>query len=146
MRRGESGAALALTLVLLAGLGSLALTAAAAAVAALALAGHQQSAQQAFEAAEAGIAHALARAAVARDGGTIAETLHDDESPAPATFEVRTEAVALPGALPAGFSVGEHAESYAARHYVAIADGRAGRGVRARIEQGFYLVVPGGSS
>lgn len=146
MNRTECGAALAVTLVLLAGLGSLALTAAAAAVAALALAGHQQSAQQAFEAAEAGIAHALSRAALNRDAGVIAETVHDGDAPSPATFESRVEAVALPGALPAGFSVGEHGGAFAARHFYAIADGRAGRGARARIEQGFYLVGPGAGS
>lgn len=142
----QRGAALAVTLILLAGLGSLALTAAAAAVAALALAGHQQSAQQAFEAAEAGIAHALSRAALTRSAGAIAEMVHDDDAPSPATFEARIEAVALPGALPAGFSVGEHDGAFSARHYYAVADGRAGRGARVRIEQGFYLVGPGGTS
>lgn len=144
MRRNQQGAALAVTLVLLAGLGSLALTAAAAAVAALALAGHQQSAQQAFEAAEAGIAHALARAALTRGAATIAATAHDADAAVPATFEARIEAVAQPGALPVGFSVGEHDGAFAAQHYFAVADGRAGRGALVRIEQGFYLVVAGG--
>lgn len=146
MRRAEQGAALAVTLVLLAGLGSLALTAGAAAVAALALAGHQQSAQQAFEAAEAGIAHALARAALTRGEAAIAQTVHDAEAAAPATFEARIEAASRPGTLPAGFSVGEHDGAFSARHYYAVADGRAGRGARVRLEQGFYLVVAGGGS
>jgi len=141
--RGERGAALAVTLVLLAGLGSLALTAGAAAIAALALAGHQQSARQAFEAAEAGVAHALARTALMRDAGTIAETVHDGDAASPASFEASIEAAEGPGALPAGFSVGEHAGAFAAQHYYVTADGRAGRGVRIRIEQGFYLVTPG---
>jgi voltage-gated potassium channel Kch len=146
MNRQQRGAALAVTLILLAGLGSLALTAAAAAVAALALAGHQQSAQQAFEAAEAGIAHALSRAAVTRSAGTITVTVHDRDAASPATFESRIEAVESPGALPAGFSVGEHDGAFGARHFYAVADGRAGRGAAVRIEQGFYLVGPGGGS
>lgn len=146
MNRTQRGAALAVTMILLAGLGSLAMTAAAAAMAALALAGHQQSAQQAFEAAEAGIAHALSRAAVIRSAGTITETVHDSEAASPATFETHIEAVELPGALPAGFSVGEHDGTFSARHFYAVADGRAGRGTAVRIEQGFYLVGPGGGS
>lgn len=142
----QRGAALAITLILLAGLGSLALTAAAAAVAALALAGHQQSAQQAFEAAEAGVAHALSRAAITRGVGTIAMTVHDGDAASPATFESRIEAVELPGVLPPGFSVGEHEGAFGARHFYAVADGRAGRGAMVRIEQGFYLIGPGGGS
>jgi len=143
MRRSQHGAALAVTLILLAGLGALAMTAAAAAVAALALAGHQQSAQQAFEAAEAGIAHSLAFAAQARREGVIAETPYPDETGAPAAFAARIVGTGMPGSLPAGFSIGEHAAAFSARHYFVTSDGSAGRGVRVRLEQGFYLVAPG---
>lgn len=143
MRRTQNGAALAVTLILLAGLGALAMTAAAAAVAALALAGHQQSAQQAFEAAEAGIARSLDFAARTRSAGAMVDTPYPDEANAPATFAARIVDAGMPGALPAGFSVGEHASAFTARHYFAIADGSAGRGARVRIEQGFYLVGPG---
>jgi hypothetical protein len=143
MRRVQDGAALAVTLILLAGLGALAMTAAAAAVAALALAGHQQSARQAFEAAEAGIAHSLAFAARARSEGAIAETPYPDESGAPAAFSARIVNAGAPGPLPAGFSVGEHAAAFSARHYFVTADGSASRGVQVRLEQGFYLVGPG---
>jgi Tfp pilus assembly protein PilX len=144
MRRGDRGAALAIVLVLLSGLGALALTAAAAAAAALALAGHQQSAQQAFEAAEAGIAHALALAARTRAAGEVAPA--DPElGVGRVRYEARIVIAEPPGALPAGFSVGEHAEAFAAQHYFIVADGQAARGARARIEQGFYLVVPGGN-
>jgi hypothetical protein len=142
----ERGAALAVTLILLGGLGSLALTAAAAAVAALAVAGHQQYSQQAFEAAEAGIAHALILAAQSRSGGVIPETPHQADAAWPTAFEARTGAAALPGALPAGFSIGEHGGAFAAQHYFIVATGRAARGAQARIEQGFYLVVPGGGT
>lgn len=143
MRRCQQGAALAVTLILLSGLGALAMTAAAAAVAALALAGHQQSAQQAFEAAEAGIAHSLAYAARARNAGAIPRTPYAEGTDAPVAFEARITAAAMPGALPAGFSAGEHAGAFAARHFFVTSDGHAGRGVQVRLEQGFYLVVPG---
>jgi hypothetical protein len=145
MTRKHRGSALAITLILLAGLGTLALMAVAAAAAALALAGHQQSAQQAFESAEAGIAHALVLAARTRAAGEVEPT--DPESDVEdARFHARIVAAELPGALPAGFSVGEHSAAFAAQHYFIIADGHAARGARVRIEQGFYLVVPGGDT
>jgi hypothetical protein len=56
MNRAAAGSALVVVLVLVSGLGALALAAAAASMTALALAGHQQMAQNAFEAAETGIA------------------------------------------------------------------------------------------
>ena len=59
MTRPTRGSALVVVLVLMSGLGALALAAAAAAMTALALAGHQQMAQNAFEAAESGITVAL---------------------------------------------------------------------------------------
>lgn len=138
----ECGAALAVTLILLTGLGLLALTAAAAAITALALAGHQQSSQRAFEAAEAGIAHALVLAARAQSDGAIAETVHDGDAGSPAIFQARIERAGIPGALPAGFSIGEHSGAFATESFYVVADGRAGRGTRMRLEQGFYLVVP----
>ena len=67
MNNAAKGSALVVVLVLMSGLGALALAAAAAAVTALALAGHQQMAQNAFEAAEAGIVAALLAAAEARE-------------------------------------------------------------------------------
>ncbi len=142
MSRPESGTALVVTLVLLSGLGALALAAAAAAMTALALASHQQMAQFAFEAAEAGIVRALAQAAVARREAVLPETAHSADAAYPTTFQTETRAYSGPGALPAGFSVGENADTFAAKHYFIVADGRAGRGTRLRLEQGFYLVVP----
>ena len=146
MRRAQNGAALAITLVLLAGLGALAMTAAAAAISALALTDHQQAAQQAFEAAEAGVAISLVHAALTRSPGIIPATPYPDGADAQATYESRIESTDLPGALPAGFSVGEHDSAFAARHYFVVSDGSAARGTRVRIEQGFYLVVPGPGS
>jgi ribulose 1,5-bisphosphate carboxylase large subunit-like protein len=63
----ERGSALVVVMVLMSGLGALALAAAAAAMTALALAGHQQMAQNAFEAAEFGIVAALFKAAEVRE-------------------------------------------------------------------------------
>ncbi len=145
MRDVECGAALAVTLVLLAGLGTLALTAAAAAIAALSLAGHQQSAQQAFEAAEAGVAHALVFVTRTRSDGAIDARPYPDDAAAPAVFEARVSRAAMPGPLPSGFSAGEHAGAFATQPFFIVADGRAERGASARIEQGLYLVVPGGA-
>lgn len=143
MSATERGAALAVTLVLLGGLGTLALTAAGAAAAALALAGHQQSAQQAFEAAEAGLAHALVLAARSRGAGAIGAWPYPDASEALANVSALIETAEPPAALPAGFSIGAHSDAFAAQQYFAIADARASRGARLRLEQGFYLVVPG---
>lgn len=142
----QRGAALVVTLVLLGGLGALALTAAAAAAAALALAAQQQFAQQAFEAAEAGVAHALALAAQARGEGVIAETPYPDEADAAAFFQARIVRGASPGPLPAGFSIGGQPGTFAAEQYFVVSDGFAARGAGVRIEQGFYLVVPDAGS
>ena len=136
------GSALVVTLVLLSGLGALALAAAAAAVTALALSSHQQMAQSAFEAAEAGIAHALAQAALLRRAATIPETGHPDDGAGAATFATETREVTGPGALPAGFSIGENAGTFSARHFFILSEGHAGRNARAHLEQGFYFVVP----
>ncbi len=142
MRARNRGTALIVTLILLSGLGALALAAAAAAMTALALAGHQQQVQNAFEAAEAGIVHALAQATVTRDAGAIGATAHPAELAGSASFRTVTRAAIAPGALPTGFSIGENADTFTARHFYIVADGQAGRFTRAQLEQGFYFVVP----
>jgi len=138
----ERGSALVVVMVLMSGLGALALAAAAAAMTALALAGHQQMAQNAFEAAESGIVTALLEAAAVREGGTDAATILADVATARAAYRTETREALGPGALPTGFSVGENAGTFAARHYFITADSESGRGTRTRLEQGFYLVVP----
>ncbi len=140
--RGQQGMALVITLVLLSGLGTLALAAAAAAMTALAVASQQQWTQHAFEAAEAGIAVSLERAAATRSGGRVATTSLADPEPAIATYTAETTAAIGAGALPAGFSIGENAGTFAAEHYFIVSEGRSARAARARLEQGFYLVVP----
>jgi len=142
MNLAVKGSALVVVLVLMSGLGALALAAAAAAMTALALAGHQQMAQNAFEAAESGIASALLAAAEAREGGTAAGEILPEVATARSTFRTETREMPGPGALPAGFSIGENAGTFAARHFFITADGQSGRGARQRLEQGFYFVVP----
>jgi Tfp pilus assembly protein PilX len=136
------GSALVVVLVLLSGIGALALAAAAAAMTALALAGHQQMAQNAFEAAESGIVDALVTALATRGHATAAGNILPDEPTARADWRTETSEAAGAGALPEGFSIGENAGAFAARHYFITADGSSGRGVRVRLEQGFFVVVP----
>lgn len=140
--RPQRGVALAVTLVLLSALGALALAAAAAAAAALALSSHQQFAQAAFQAAEAGITEALLRADTVRGPGSIPPTAFPVSAEL-ATYEATTTAAPQAGALPVGFTVGENAGGFAARYFFIVSDGRSGRSARVRLEQGFYLVEAG---
>jgi hypothetical protein len=136
------GSALVVVLVLLSGLGALALAAAAAAMTALSLAGHQQMAQNAFEAAESGIVAALLDAAAAREAGTANGDVLPDDLTAHAGWHTETDAAEGASALPEGFSIGENTDTFTSRHFFITADGTSGRGARVRLEQGFYLVVP----
>ena len=136
------GSALVVVLVLLSGLGALALAAAAAAMTALALAGHQQMAENAFEAAETGIVIALVEALATRTGGAASGTVLPDEPTARAEWRTVTSEAEGPGALPEGFSIGENGGTFATRHFFITADASSGRGARVRLEQGFYVVVP----
>jgi hypothetical protein len=140
--RTARGAALAVALILLAGLTAVALAAAASAVTALALAGHQQAASLALEAAEAGVAHALLAATEHPGPAAAGPLLHSVGGTADARFETRTTAVAGAGALPPGFSIGETNRSFQAQHYLILSDGHATRNAQVRLEQGFYVVVP----
>ena len=136
------GSALVVVLVLLSGLGALVLAAAAAAMTALALAGHQQMAQNAFEAAESGIVVALLAATATREGGISEGEVLPEDATAHATWRTETREAEGPGILPPGFTIGENADSFAARHFFVTADASSGRSVRTRLEQGFYVVVP----
>jgi len=143
MKAASRGAALAVALVLMAGLGALALAAGAAAITALALAGHQQGAAVALEAAEAGIAAALEQAREHPGPASAGPLPHAVGSATDAFFETRTLEQDGNGALPPGFSIGESATGFEARHYLVVADGHATRDTHLRLEQGFYVVVPG---
>jgi len=142
VRRRSRGSALVVVLVLTSGLGALALAAAAAAMTALALAGHQQMAQNAFEAAETGIVSALLAATETRGGGVAEDEILPGIATARADYRTETRETPGPGALPLGFSIGENTGTFAARHFFITADGESGRGARQRLEQGFYFVVP----
>lgn len=142
MTRACAGAALAVALVLLAGLSALALAAAAAAITALALAGHQQRAALALEAAEAGISRALETARQHAAPGSVGPTPHSVGGTSLALFQTWTTAVADGDALPPGFSIGESDSTFQARHFLIVSSGQATRNARVRLEQGFYVVVP----
>ncbi|MGH8244624.1 MAG: hypothetical protein ACRETY_14890 [Steroidobacteraceae bacterium] len=142
MSARERGSALVVVLVLMSGLGALALAAAAAAMTALALAGHQQMAQNALEAGETGFVIALLDAGLVREGGTGAGRILPNEPTARAEWRTETREAEGPGALPTGFSIGENAGTFVARHFFTTADAESGRGTRARLEQGFYFVEP----
>ena len=136
------GSAMVVVLVLMSGLGALALAAAAAAMTALALAGHQQMTQNAFEAAETGIATALLAAGGTREAGVLLGELLPELATARATWRAETAEAPGRGALPTGFSIGENPDSFTTRHFFITSDGDSGRGARQRLEQGFYFVVP----
>ncbi len=142
MNARSRGSALVVVLVLLSGLGALALAAAAAAMTALALAGHQQMAQNALEAAETGIVIALLTAAETRQDGDADGEVLPEEATAFAEWRTETHEAEGPGILPPGFTIGENAGSFGTRHFFVTSDASSGRGVRTRLEQGFYLVVP----
>jgi hypothetical protein len=136
------GAALAVALVLLAGLSALGLAAAAAAVTALALAGHQQGAVIALEAAEAGVAHALLAAGPHPGPAASGPLPHSVGGRTQAQFEARTMELDGNGAFPAGFSIGATDTAFHSQNYQIVSTGQATRNVRVRLEQGFYVVVP----
>ncbi len=142
MSARAQGSALVVVLVLMSGLAALALAAAAAAMTARALAGHQQMAQNAFEAAETGISVALMTATETREGGDDEDDVLPEDPTTAAAWRTETREAEGAGTLPPGFTIGENAGSFRSRHFFITADGSSGRGVRTRLEQGFYIVVP----
>ena len=142
MTAASRGAALAVALVLMAGLGALALAAGAAAITALALAGYQQGAAIALEAAEAGVSRALEEAREHAGPAHIGPLPHGIGDATNSSFATETIEQPGDGTLPPGFSLGESATGFATRHYLVIAEGWASRNSQQRLEQGFYVVVP----
>ena len=142
MKHASRGAALTVALLLLTGLAALALAAAVSAVTALALTGHEQGAADALEAAEAGIAEALATAREQPGPRQAGPSPHAVGGTALARFESRTTELAGEGALPPGFSLGENDNAFQAQHFLIVATGQATRNTQVRLEQGFYVVVP----
>lgn len=141
-RKLAAGIALPLVLVLLSLTGVLLVQGLAGAAGEVALAGQLAARQQAFVAAENGIAIAIA--ALARSSGTAL--------PAPGTHRfagmpdasVLTECRELPGAsAPAGY--GE--DDFALRRIEVASVGRSRHGARVRVVQGIGITVPlaGGS-
>ncbi len=141
MKDGSRGSALAVALVLLAGLSALGLAAAAAAVTALALAGFQQAESVALEAAEAGIALAIQAATEGAGPGTAAMP-HAVGGTSSARFESRTTELDSNGALPEGFSIGTSDGAFRSREFLIVSQGWAARDVKVKLEQGFHVVAP----
>lgn len=161
--RQQSGAVLAIGLLLLAVLTVLAVTGMQAAAIELLMAGNEQHRQRAFEAAEAGIEQALGAASFGLDPAAAA-ALYDDPAaiePAPipghgtpidgcsdgaggplehceyfVRFDQAAGAVLLPGMDP---DAGQRAY-----HFVVDSIGVAGRGARSEHTQSFYVVGPAG--
>lgn len=139
MRRRARGIALAVVLVLLLGLSVLAVSGLSGGVASLTQAGFDLEAARAFEAAETSVSRALATGT-----GSV--------SPLPPWPDVLPDVVAsavlsedppgADGAWPQGFSVGLGERSFVLRHRAVLAEGRAGRGTRVRIEQGYVVIAP----
>ncbi len=71
-----------------------------------------------------------------------AATILPDVATARAEYRTETREAEGPGTLPAGFSIGENAGTFTAKHFFITADAESGRGATARLEQGFYFVVP----
>ncbi len=132
------GISLVVVLLLLAGVMLLALSGLGGAIAAVALADFDERSSMAFEVAEAGVTRTL------RSGSGISPPA----LPWPATHReatVRTvvqhDPPAEPPAWPSGFSLGGP-DGFVLHHGSVLADGSAGRGTLARIEQGFTVLAP----
>lgn len=124
MRPPPRGAALVIVMILSLGLGTLAVAAMTAAVASLAVASHAEQAALAFRAAEAGIETTLERGTALAPG--TAPWPEADGRASVTTWIVRD--ATPPGAL--------------LQHAAVIAEGRAGRNVAIRLEQGFIVTTP----
>jgi hypothetical protein len=142
MIRLERGMALAVVMVLLLGLTVLAVAGLSGAVAAVALSGLDEQSALAFEAAEAVIARTLRSRVAPSD----AQAWPDLWPQVTARAEIRADHFESVAALPEGFSLGAGGGAFATRHYTIVAEGRAGRGTSVRLEQGYAVIAPAGSS
>jgi hypothetical protein len=76
------------------------------------------------------------------DSGKLSRIVNGWMRLAQAVWQTETREADGAGILPPGFTFGENAGSFAAHHFFITSDAGSGRGVRARLEQGFYVVVP----
>jgi hypothetical protein len=133
----QRGATLIVGLVLLSALTLLATSAMTTATVELVIADNARFRQQAFEAAESGIAIAMPSHASAAAPAQSFAVAFDDGSAAQA-------AVAFHAVTPvpdAAFSMGSNPGMLEARHFEIVSAGRAARGAAARHRQGFYVVA-----
>lgn len=124
MKKPQRGVALVIVAILSLALGTLAVAAMTAAVASLAVASHAEEAALAFRAAEAGI-EATLDSGVALPAGTA--PWPDAAGRASVTTWIVSDEPP-PGVLP--------------HHAAVVAEGRAGRNVVVRLEQGFITTTP----
>ena len=161
--RRDPGAALVITLCLLAALSVLAVTGLDAAMLELTMAGNQQERVKAFYAAEAGVEQALTAGVFDADPSASAAQFDDPSAsdplprpghgtpvePCPAPpgtaisceYFVRLESAANSELLPGGTSPEPGRRAY---HFVVESVGIAGRGAEVRLLQGFYVVATAG--
>ena len=161
--RRQSGAVLAIGLVLLALLTVLAVTGMQAAAIELLMAGNELHRQRAFEAAEAGIEQALGAASYSLDPAAVAAMYDDPAAAEPAP--IPGQGTPIDGCSEDGGGPVEHCEYFVrfdqaagatvmpgmdadagqrAYHFVVDSIGIAGRGARSEHTQSFYVVAPAG--
>jgi hypothetical protein len=162
----QSGAALAVGLLLLLVMTILAVAGMMSAALELQMAGNEQYQERAFRAAEAGVEQAIATGAYTTDPAAIAGQYEGSVSPEPAPrrgqgtqiancpnqsaapggqceyfmrFDLAAGITPVPGA---GHSLGADMQAY---HFVVDSFGVAERGAQSELTQGFYIVGPGGT-
>jgi type II secretory pathway pseudopilin PulG len=140
--RRAAGQALATLLILLVAFALLALSAMATALAGLAAAGQETEAALAQEAAEAAIAGVLRDWPATRDGHPPAPAWPDLPSAVTASARVQRDPPEAATAWASGMSLGDDGEGLELRHYGVVATGRARRGAAVALEQGFTVVEP----
>lgn len=160
----QAGAALAVSLILLAVLTVLATTSMTVSTLELAMAGNEQYQSQAFYAAEAGISQALAAGPFSMDPAIAAAQFDDPASPDPTPIRGQGTQIAhcadqssqandqceyfmrfdfAAGATPVPGNVDPDSGLHA-YHFVVESIGVAGRGAQVELVQGFYVVATAG--
>ena len=162
--RREAGAALVVSLMVLAVLTVLTTSSMAISTLELAMAGNEQYQSQAFQAAEAGIAQALAAGSFSMDPAIAAVQFDDPGSPDPKPTRGQGDQIAncpdqspqasgqceyfirfdfAAGATPVPGSIGP-GSGLRAYHFFVESIGVAARGARVELVQGFYVVAAAG--
>jgi len=143
MKRSR-GSALGTLLVLLLAFALLAVSAMVAAVAGFASAGQELESAHALAAAEAAAARVLAHWPDAASADLpIAAPWPDMPAERVAGATLRRDPPGVAQPWPSGASLGDDGAGFVLRHYTITATGRARRGARVTVEQGFTVLEPG---